>query len=289
MSDHFKGLLITFAGVLVLSPDSLLIRLADMDSWTLLVYRGLLMALGMALISRLFDPRPLRQQFKRIGRTGLWAALCFAISTIAFVNAILYTTVAHTLVIVATSPLFAVLFGRIFLGERLDVPTFIAILVVLAGMILVVGQSQQAGHWVGNVCALISAIAIAITFVLNRKNRDVNMVPAISISGVLSALVVLPFANFMPLDLTSIMILLAMGLVVAVAFALITLGPRYIPAAEVSLLLPLETVGGIALVWIFLGEAPGGQTIIGAIIILAAITAHAYHVLKRSAPRTPLR
>lgn len=289
MSDHFKGLLITFAGVLVLSPDSLLIRLADMDSWTLLVYRGLLMALGMALISRLFDPRPLRQQFKRIGRTGLWAALCFAISTIAFVNAILYTTVAHTLVIVATSPLFAVLFGRVFLGERLDVPTFIAILVVLAGMILVVGQSQQAGHWVGNVCALISAIAIAITFVLNRKNRDVNMVPAISISGVLSALVVLPFANFMPLDLTSIMILLAMGLVVAVAFALITLGPRYIPAAEVSLLLPLETVGGIALVWIFLGEAPGGQTIIGAIIILAAITAHAYHVLKRSAPRTSLR
>jgi len=284
MSDHLKGLLITFVGVMVLSPDSLLIRLVDMDSWTLLVYRGLLMGLGMMIISRLFDPSPLRQQYRRIGRTGLWAALCFAVSTIAFVNAILYTTVAHTLVIVATSPLFAVLFGRIFLGERLDVPTFIAILVVLAGMVLVVGQSEQAGHWVGNVCALISAISISITFVLNRKNRDVNMVPAISISGGLSALVALPFANFTPLDVNTIVMLLAMGLVVAVAFALITLAPRYIPAAEVSLLLPLETVGGIALVWIYLNEVPGMQTIIGAIVILAAITAHAYHVLKRRAP-----
>lgn len=282
MSEHFKGLLITFAGVLVLSPDSLLIRLAGMDSWTFLVYRGVLMALGMAVISSLFDPSPLRQQYRRIGRTGLWAALCFAVSTVSFVNAILYTTVAHTLVIVATSPLFAALFGRVFLGERLDVPTFIAILVVLAGMVLVVGQSGQAGHWVGNVCALFSAITIAITFVLNRKNRDVNMVPAISLSGVLSALVALPFASFVSLNLTTIIILLVMGLVVAVAFAFITLASRYIPAAEVSLILPLETVGGIALVWIFLGEVPGRQTIIGAIIILSAIMAHAYHVLKAS-------
>lgn len=285
MSDHFKGLLIAFAGVLVLSPDSLLIRMVDMDSWTLLVYRGLLMALGMAVISRLFDPSPLRLQFKRIGRTGLWAALCFAISTIAFVNAILYTTVAHTLVIVATSPLFAVLFGRLFLGERIDVPTFIAILVVLAGMTLVVGQSQQGSHWVGNSCAFISAIAIAITFVLNRKNRDVNMVPAISASGLLTALIALPFANIVPLDTQAILTLIAMGLVVAVAFALITLAPRYIPAAEVSLLLPLETVGGIALVWVLLGEVPATRTIIGAVIILAAITAHGYHVLKRRQSR----
>jgi len=286
MSDHFKGLLITLIGVLVLSPDSLLIRMADMDSWTLLVYRGILMALGMTIISRLFDSQPLGRQFRAIGRTGLWAALCFTVSTVAFVNAILYTTVAHTLVIVATSPLFAALFGRLFLGERLDIPTFIAIVTVMAGMGLVVGQPQQPGHWQGNLYALISAIAIAITFVLNRKNKHTNMVPAIAISGVLSALVAWPFATFIPLGGQSYLILLAMGLVVAIAFALITIAPRYIPAAEVSLVLPLETVGGTALVWVFLDEAPGGLTITGAVVILTAIMGHAYYVLRlRGAPR----
>lgn len=281
MSEHLKGLLITVAGVLVLSPDSLLIRLLEMDVWTLLVYRGVLMALGMALISHLFDPTPLHQQFRHIGRTGAWAALCFAISTVAFVNAILHTTVALTLVIVATSPLWAALIGRFMLGERLDIPTFIAILTVLVGLGLVVGQSQQSGQWSGNAAALVSAIAIATTFVLNRKNKHINMVPAISISGLIAAGVALPFANFVPLSAYSFMIMLAMGGVVAIAFALITIASRYIPAAEVSLILPLETVGGTALVWFFLGEAPSVQTILGALLILAALMAHAYYALRR--------
>jgi drug/metabolite transporter (DMT)-like permease len=198
------------------------------------------------------------------------------------VNAILHTTVAHTLVIVATSPLWAALIGRLALGERLDMPTFIAILTVLTGMLLVVGQTQQPGSWLGNAAALVSAVAIAATFVLNRKNKHINMVPAISISGLIAALIALPFANFVSLDAYSVWLLLMMGALVAVAFALITIASRYIPAAEVSLILPLETVGGTALVWFFLGETPGTQTILGALLILVALIAHAYFVLKRT-------
>ena len=123
MSDHTKGLLFAFTGVLVLSPDSLLIRLADIDQWSLLVYRGLSMALGMALISYYLDSVPLPKQYRNIGRTGAFAAICFTGSTIGFINAVTYTTIANTLVIVATAPLFAALFGRLFLGERLHIPS----------------------------------------------------------------------------------------------------------------------------------------------------------------------
>ena len=280
MSDHLKGLLIALAGVLVLSPDTLLIRLADMDQWAMLVYRGLMMALGMALISARFDPAPLTEQYLRIGRTGILAALCFATSTVAFVNAIVYTTVANTLVIVATSPLFAALFGRVFLGERLKLPTFVAILCVLLGMAFVVGQPSGEGHWLGDACALVSAVSIAVTFVLNRKNRDVNMIPAISISGLLYALACLPFASWSVLPSQSIVAVGMMGIVVTVAFALITIAPRYIPAAEVSLVLPLETVGGIALAWIFLDEVPGPLTLLGAFIVLLALMGHSYFILR---------
>ena len=281
MSDHLKGLLAALIGVLVLSPDALLIRLADIDHWALLVYRGLSMALGMALISNYFDPAPLFKQFRDVGRTGMLAAICFAISTIGFVSAITYTTVAHTLVIVATAPLFAALFGRLFLGERLKLYTFVAILCVLAGMLLVVGQPDEGSNWVGNLCALVTAMCIAVTFVLNRKNKDINMVPAISISGVLGAVVVLPFASWAPLSAYTILILGLMGVVVTVAFVLITIAPRYIPAAEVSLILPLETVGGTALVWWLLNEVPGYLTLVGAAIILITLTTHSYFVLHK--------
>jgi len=281
MSDHLKGLLITVIGVLVLSPDTLLIRLAGIEPWSLLVYRGLLMAAGMALISKYFDPAPLVRQYLNIGSTGVYAALLFATSTIAFVNSIAYTTIAHTLVIVATAPLFSALYSRIFLGERLKLHTFIAILCVLAGMVLVVGRSDDATHWVGDVCALISAASIAATFVLNRRNKAINMVPAISISGVLSALVALPFAHWVVPDTQTLVFIGMMAVVVTVAFVLITVAPRYIPAAEVSLIMPLETVGGIALAWWLLDEVPGVMTLLGAFVILAALTGHSYFVLKK--------
>ena len=282
MSDHLKGLLFALTGVLVLSPDTLLIRLADIEQWSLLVYRGLLMALGMALISKHFDPAPLLRQYRNVGRLGILAAFFFAISTIAFVNAVTYTTIAHTLVIVATAPLFSALYSRLFLGERLKLYTFIAILCVLAGMILVVGEADKEGNWIGDICALISAVSIAATFVLNRKNKDINMVPAISISGILGALAALPFAHWAPLDAYTILILGLMGAVVTVAFVLITVAPRYIPAAEVSLIFPLETVGGIALAWWYLDEVPGSMTLWGALIILVALMAHSYFVMKKT-------
>ena len=77
MSDHLKGLLFALTGVLVLSPDTLLIRLADIEQWSLLVYRGLLMALGMALISKHLDPAPLLTQYRNVGRLGILAAFFF--------------------------------------------------------------------------------------------------------------------------------------------------------------------------------------------------------------------
>jgi len=267
--------------VLVLSPDTLLIRLAGIEPWSLLVYRGLLMAAGMALISKTFDPAPLIEQYRSIGREGIWVAALFAISTIAFVNAVAYTTIAHTLVIVATAPLFAALFGRLFLGERLKLVTFVAILLVLAGMVLVVGRPDEGSHWVGNACALVTSASIAATFVLNRKNKETNMVPAVSLSGLLAAAVAWPFADWVALDAYTLLIIGLMALVVTVAFVLITIAPRYIPAAEVSLILPLETVGGIALAWWVLGETPAATTLWGALLILLALTAHSVFILRK--------
>ena len=275
MSEHLKGLIIGVTGVIILSPDTLLIRLAEMDQWALMVYRGLLMALGMALISKGFDKAPLRQQYTNIGKAGVLVSICFTISTLAFVNAVTYTSIANTLVIIATSPLFAALYSRWFLAERLNLATLIAIICVLLGLLLVVGQNQQQGSWLGNVCALISAASIAATFVINRKKKAINMVPAISLSGVLLAFIAMPFAHWVVLDQRTMLILLLMAIVVTLAFVMLTIAPRYIPAAELSLILPLETIGGTALAWYYLNEVPSTQTMLGAAVILLTLLVHA--------------
>ncbi len=280
MSKQLKGVLIAVFGVVVLSPDTLLIRLAGVEPWALLVYRGILMAVGTLLFSKLIDSTPIAEQFTRIGRTGIWSGIFFTISTIAFVNATLYTTIAQTLIIVATSPLFAAFFARSLLGEHLKFHTLIAIVCVLLGMFLVVGQTTASAHIIGNICAAISAISIALTFVLNRKNKQINMVPAMSLSGVLTALVALPFASWVPLNINSLVVIVSMGLVVSLAFALMALAAQYISAAEVSLVLPLETVGGIALAWWLLNEEPSGQTLLGAAVILLTLTIHARYAAR---------
>lgn len=282
MSEHLKGLLFGFTGVIILSPDSLLIRLAGIDHWALMVYRGLLMALGMAVISRMFDKAPLLRQYRNIGKAGVLVSICFALSTLAFVNAITFTSIANTLVILATAPLFAALYGRIFLAECLKLATLVAIVCVMSGLLLVVGQNQQAGSWLGNVCALVSAMSIAATFVINRKKKNINMVPAISLSGVLLAIIAMPFAHWVVLDAHTVIILLLMAVVVTLAFVMITIAPRYIPAAELSLILPLETVGGTALAWVFLNEVPSTQTILGAAIILMTLVIHANLMLRQA-------
>jgi drug/metabolite transporter (DMT)-like permease len=282
MSEHLKGLLIGFTGVIILSPDTLLIRLAGIDHWALMVYRGLLMALGMAVISKVFDKTPLLRQFSNIGKAGVLVSICFTLSTLAFVNAVTYTSIANTLVILATAPLFAALYSRFILAERLKLATLIAIVCVMLGLLLVVGQNQQAGSWLGNVCALVSAMSIAATFVINRKKKAINMVPAISLSGVLLAFVAMPFAHWVKLDAHTILILLLMAVVVTLAFVMITIAPRYIPAAELSLILPLETVGGTALAWYFLNEVPSTQTLLGAAIILLTLVIHANLMLRQT-------
>ena len=83
-SEHAKGLVITAAGVLVLTPDSLLIRLITADQWTLLFWRGTLMALGLAVILAAISGRATAARFRAIGQSGILLAVLFATSSILF-------------------------------------------------------------------------------------------------------------------------------------------------------------------------------------------------------------
>ncbi|MGF1593932.1 MAG: DMT family transporter [Kiloniellaceae bacterium] len=290
LADHHKGLLLTSLGVLVLTPDTLLVRLIDAEPFTLLVWRGVLQALGiLAILAVLYRGR-LAAPFHAVGRWGLLLAVVFAVCTLFFILALSLTTVADVLVIIAAAPLSAAVFSRVFLGEGVPPRTWIAIGLTLVGIAILVFEDLGAGSLLGDLAAVICALCIGATFTITRHARAVSMVPAMALAGVATAAAALPLALLLETGPflfagTQLGYTLVMGLaVVPVSFALITLGPRYLPAAEVGLLMLLETVLGPLWVWLVLAEYPGDLALLGGSLVVLTLAGHALAANRRRQP-----
>lgn len=286
MSQHLKGILITTLGVLILSPDALLIRLLYADTWAVIFWRGLVFSAGITILMLLSYRSNTLSQFKKIGKPGLLIGVIFGLSSLLFATSIQNTSIANTLVIISTSPAFAAIFSWYFLKEKIPLRTLIAMFIIFVTIAAIMSDSLEVGSFFGDLCAMGTSILIAISFTYTRKHKETNMVPAMAISGLISAaiaaIVTINVHDSLKLEPEVIPYLILAGIVISTAFALITLGPRYIPAAEVSLIMPLETVFGSYLGWIFLQEKPPMLTLLGGIIIITTLTIHAWITLKSS-------
>lgn len=280
MSQHLKGLLITVLGVLILSPDALLIRLANTDSWTILFWRGLLFSFGICLVIFITYRSTALRQFWNIGKSGLLLGLIFGCSTIFFVTAVQYTSIANALVIISTAPVFAALLSWAFLSEKTNTRTWVTMFIIIGTITAIMFNSFRSGGFWGDLSALATSILLATNFTVTRRAKSVNMVPAMALGGLVTATISLIIINVttspLLLEIEAIPYLLLMAIITTLAFSLITLGPRYMPAAEVGMIMPLETVFGTYLAWIFLNEAPSAYAFIGGIIIILALSFHAW-------------
>ncbi len=284
LPDHAKGMLITVAGVLAVTPDSLLIRLVSADFMTLMFWRGLLVCLTLAVGLFVVHKAQILAKFAAIGWPGIVFAGLFSLNSFSFVLAVEMTTVANTRVLISAAPFFAALIARIFLRETVRRQTWLAILAAIAGILVIVSDSLGGGALLGDLAALVTALGLAIQFNILRRYRAVNMIPAIAIGNLITALVSLPFAEALSITPMDALWLGLLGIVVLpVGAALITTGPRYLPAPEVGLILLLETVVGPFWVWLALGEVPSERAVLGGAIVIAALTGHAIAALRRGA------
>ena len=281
--SHAKGLILGVIGVLLLSPDTLIIRLVDTDPWTFIAWRGGLMTVGMfvILVGRFGLATGARTH--AIGWLGLLIALIFALNNLAFQLSVQSTSVANTLVIIATSPLFAALLSVTFLRERVPPRTWIAILASVVGVALVFTGELTSGDLFGNLAALVAAAGLGAHFVLVRLARPVDMSPAIGIAGILMCVIGLAMAPDLYLRPTQFGYLTLLGLVLLPAsFVFLTRAPTYIPAPEVSLILLLETIIGPLWVWMVIAEEPPLQTVAGGGLIIGVLIIHAFLGLRES-------
>ena len=281
LSNNGKGIFLASIGILVLSPDSLLIRLIDIDLWSLMFLRGLFMGICLFLLNFIVNSGQAINQFKQLDRYAWGITVLMVISSFFFVASIQNTSVAHTLIIVGAAPVVAAILGLIFLHEKVSFNTWLTIVVVVIGLVFVVYDDQQSSL-VGDGYALMACLSWSINFILARLTRMKNLVSAMSLSGFSMALLSYPLINLQNLTLEQALLSLLLGLLVGIAFSLLTLAPRYIPAAEVAVFMPLESVFGSLLVWWFLGEYPGVISLTAGLIIIFAIMLNSYFQITKS-------
>ena len=271
MNNQTKGLLITGIGVLALIPDSLIIRLVDEATMTVAFWRAALS--GIAITAFLIITRGPKSMM-HFSRPALLFAGCYAINTILYVIALSLTTVAATVFLLATAPVWALIISRIFLKEPLTIRMIVTVFFTLTGIgIIALGSSISFGAILGNLAALGVAISLATAFTIARASSDISMIPATALSYLVAAIAVTPFVvsyTLEPADWPKMLIL--GGALLPLATCLMAIGPRYITSAEVGLFLVLESIFAPILVWYVLGENPGPTAIIGGIIVLLVLT-----------------
>lgn len=277
MTPRSRGILLIIGATLCWSSESLWVRLVSADDWQILFWSAIVMtiALGGWLFAQY--GRGLAGALRRTGRPGIVAAVSVAIAYTGFIFALNRTTVANTVVLLATAPLVAALFARFVLGERVRRRTWIAMGAAFAGVLVMVSDSLGGGQLIGDLLALATGAVYAINIVALRAapvydGEPADMIPPNAAGGLIIAAVATSQADITAVSGADLGILVMIGLVsLALGTWLFTRGVRHVQAAEAGLICLTEAAVAPLLVWLVLSETPTPQALAGAAIILAAV------------------
>ena len=269
-----------FAGVLW-STVGLGIRLIESAGvWQILFYRSISLTLLLYTVIHLrggstkLVSKELFTTPKIIGGLSLVAAYAggiFAIQT---------TSVANAMLLFATAPFIAAILASLFLGEKVRIMTWCAVIVAMGGIAYMFADQSTQFSLIGSLAALGSAMGFAIFSVALRWGKDDEMLPAVFLSGcfaiIITFLICLFLKQSLSLSFRDIAISFSMGIFqVGGGLVLYTIGSKALSAADLTLLSLAEVVLGPVWVWLFLGELASNNTLIGGSILLLAIITNA--------------
>ena len=290
LDAHKYGILFVFAAGVLWSTIGLGIRLIeDAVVWQILLYRSFSMTLFLYVVIRLRSGESPFAQIRRIGAPVVVAGFALVAAYTGGVYSLQTTSVANALLLFATAPFIAAVVGWVVLKEPVRMATWVAIAVAIGGIAIMVAGSSEGGALVGSLAALGSATGFAVFTVALRWGRTGEMLPAVFLSGLFAIAVTLAVCLILGLPLIlsprDAGISMGMGVFqVGAGLVLYTLGSRSLPAAELALLSLAEVLLGPLWVWLFLGETAGVNTLIGGVILLAAIAGNALSGKRRKPP-----
>jgi drug/metabolite transporter (DMT)-like permease len=253
------------------STAGVLQRQLTLDASTQVMGRAVFACAALLAYVAVVERGRVVEAFRSVGRAGVAVALCVATASASFITALNHTSVARVLFILAVSPVLAALLARVALGEPITRRTGVAMALALAGVALMFGAPGE-GSLAGDGLSLVAALAFALMIVITRWRHDVSMTPATCLSQAILVVAFIPFASPGEIAGGDVVWLALLGIgQIGLGFALLTVGARLIPAAQVGLITLLEVVLGPLWVWLALDERPSTLTLAGGAIVIIAI------------------
>ncbi|MEM7091908.1 MAG: EamA family transporter [Actinomycetota bacterium] len=271
--DHrHRGWVLAALGMLLVSTDSLFIRLAETSAWNVAFIVSASAVPIMAILAWQYDDRATREGIRRHVRPVLLIGGLAGLSQIAFIGAVTRTAVANVVTIVASAPILAALVGWLVFGERTTARVWRAIGVTVVGVAIVVAGSFGSPTLDGDLLALLAIAAFGISINVWRRFPEMSVFVGLGASALVMLVVSSFFVDFATIDRRALLASLAMGMIFnPLGRVCHASAPRYAPASEVALFTPVETVA--APIWALLafGERPPGQTVVGAMVIIVGV------------------
>ena len=276
------GNFLALIGVLILTPDTMVMRFSNLDRWPLMGWRGFLMGITLLIFWRLY-------QFSNTGKNissiyswqGIIVIFAFAINSMTFTLGIQETSVMVVLTAVATMPVFAAILSIFLMNESQGWCGWLTIIASMVGVLIVVSDGNNAvgqpegSTLLGAIFGCITASGLALAFTMIRKYRELEVIPAAAIGSLISGIFGFLLSAEGSIFTAPVWTILTMGvLILPVSFGLISIAPRYTTSAIVSLVMLLEMVIGPFWVWIAIGERPSITMILGAFLVITVISFH---------------
>jgi drug/metabolite transporter (DMT)-like permease len=254
-------------------------HLEQARSFEVTFWRSFFTVLSLLVILPFFQGRRVFANIRR-GGWPLWlSGLCWSVMFTAFMVALTLTSVANVLVTMALGPFVTALIARIFLGHRLPLRTWLAILVAGTGIVWMYGTQMESAHMAGTWVALCVPLASGVNWTVSQRSHAhgeaIDLVPAVLLGAAISSLVTLPLATPFRASAHDVGLLALLGLVqLAIPCVLAMLCARVLQAPEVALLALLEVIFGIVLAWIGADEIPGQTVLSGGALVMGALVAN---------------
>ena len=276
------GLAYTLAGAALFVPDALLVRLIGANVMDVAIWRGMIGGSVTLVGTVLFAPHLIPSWRVLLSWPSLLLILAQGLGSFLYLMALGQTSVANTMLLYASSPFLSALLAFVLLRERIAPMTMLCMLAVFTGVGVIASGSLGGGHLWGDFIAFLNAASAAADYVILRKTGAQSLIVSAGLGYFATALLAYPFAPHASFDIGQIGLVTISGAVVlAGGCALQMIGPRHLPAAEVSMITMLEIVASPLLVWAVLSEAPAPLTLIGGGVILAALITHGVWRLRK--------
>ena len=257
--------------MLIVSTDSPLTRMADTNGFNITFWMGVMTFVVLTGVVIAQGKNPI-ELIRLGGRPLIVLSVLQASSTTAFVLAVTKTAIANVVVIIAIAPMMAAALSWFMLRERTSLRVWAAIFASVVGIVIVVSGSFGGGSVTGDLLALLAVGLFSISLVILRGRPEVSRMMMVALAGVgMSAIAFIPATLWGHPAKTWLAIFLLGAILGPTARVMLASAPRYLPAAQVSLFTPVETIAATVWAYIFFDEQPPGRTYVGGVIVIAAV------------------